>query len=81
VPRKTTVKVSAAPAMASMTRVSHNVEMTAKPAKAAPQTATAQSIARPCRTMRPTGPDSAAVTRPPTPIAVVNRPSVRGSPP
>ena len=80
-PRKTTVKVSAAPAMPSMTRVSHNVEMTAKPAKAAPQMATAQSIARPCAAMRPTGPDSAAVTRPPTPIAVVNRPSVRGSPP
>ena len=64
-----------------MTRVSHSVGATAKPAKAAPQIATAPSIARPCRWIRPTGPDSAAVTRPPTPIAAVNRPSVRGSPP
>ena len=80
-PRKITVKVSAAPAIASMTRVSHKVVAIAKPANAAPQMATAQSIARPCRVMRTTGPDSAPLTRPPTPIAVMNRPSVRGSPP
>jgi hypothetical protein len=81
VPRNTTVTVSATPAMASVTRLSHNVLAIAKAAKAAPQTATAQSIARPCRAMRPTGPDSAALTRPPTPTAVVSRPSVRGSAP
>ena len=80
-PRKTTVKVSAAPAMASMSRVSHKVPAIAKPANAAPQTATPASMARPCRVIRPTGPDSVALIRPPTPIAAVNRPSVRGFPP
>ena len=35
----------------------------------------------PCRDRCFSGPDSTAVTRPPTPTAVVNSPSVRGSPP
>ena len=43
--------------------------------------ATVHSMARPWRTRWPTGPENAALTRPPTPMAVVNRPSVRGSPP
>jgi hypothetical protein len=80
-PRNTTVNTSAAPATASMTRVSHSAPAIAKPANAAPQMATAISMTRPCRSIRPTGPDSTPLTRPPTPMAVVNRPRVRGSSP
>ncbi len=80
-PRNTTVKVSAAPATASRLSVSHKLEATANPAKAAPHTAVAASIARPWRETCLMGPDNAALTRPPTPMAAVNRPSVRGLPP
>jgi len=80
-PRNTTVNASAAPATASRPSVSPRPGATAKPAKAAPQTATVASIARPWRAMCPTDPENAAPARPPAPLAVVNRPSVRGSPP
>src|SRR5215472_5206589 len=76
-----TVKASAAPAVASRLSVSQRVGATANPANAAPQIVTVHSIARPGREIRATGPDSAALTSPPTPIAAVNRPSVRGLPP
>jgi hypothetical protein len=81
VPRSTTVTVSAAPATASDSSVSHRPGATAKTANAAPHTVTETSIARPCLVTCVSGPDSTAVTRPPTPIAVVNNPRVRGSPP
>src|SRR5215831_1050651 len=80
-PRNTTVKVSAAPATASRLSVGHRPGATANPANAAPHTATVHSIARPCRDTCLTGPENAALDSPPTPMAVVNRPSVRGSPP
>src|SRR5579862_2605055 len=80
-PRNTTVKTSAAPATASRPSVSHRPGATANPAKAAPHTATAHTVARPWRTVRPTGPENATLTRPPRPIAAVNRPSVAGLPP
>lgn len=81
IPRNTTVNVSAAPATPSASSVSHSQPDTANTANAAPHTVTATSIARPCRDTRPTGPDAAALTMPPTPIAAENSPSVRGSPP
>ncbi len=80
-PRNTTVKASAAPARASRPSVSHRPGATAKPANAAPQMATAHSMARPWRTMWVIRPENATLARPPTPMAVANRPSVRGSPP
>ena len=76
-PRNTTVKASAAPAMASRPSVSHRPGATANPAKAAPQMTTVTSMARPWRSMWLTGPENAVLTRPPVPTAVANRPSVR----
>ena len=75
------MKASAAPATASRLSVSHRLGATANPAKAAPQMATVHNIARPGRVTCLSGPDKAALARPPTPIAVVNRPSVAGLPP
>jgi hypothetical protein len=79
--RNTTVNVSAAPAAASRVSVSHRPGATAKPANAAPHTPTVHSIPRPYRRIRLTGPEKTALTRPPSPIAAVSRPSVRGLPP
>ena len=73
--------VSAAPATPSVSSVSHSECAIAKTANAAPQTVTDTSIAAPCLASWASGPDSTAVTMPPTPIAAVNRPSVLGSPP
>ena len=81
VPRITTVIVSAAPATPSVSSVSQSECAIANTANAAPQTVTDASIAAPCRANCASGPDSSAVTIPPTPIAAVNRPSVLGSPP
>jgi hypothetical protein len=81
VPRSTTVIVSAAPATASDSSVSHKEAASAKTANEAPHTQTAASITSPCRHTCRSGPDSTAVASPPTPMAVVNSPSVRGSPP
>ena len=73
--------VSAAPATASASSVSHSECAIAKTANAAPQIADPTSIAAPCLVTCLSGPDRTAVAMPPTPIAAVNSPSVRGSPP
>ena len=73
--------VSAAPATASASSVSQSECASANTANAAPQTAAPASIAAPCLATCLSGPDSTAVIMPPTPIAALKSPSVRGSPP
>ncbi len=73
--------VSAAPATPSASSVSQSECATANTANAPPQIAAPTSIAAPCLVTCLSGPDSTAVTMPPTPTAAVNNPRVRGSPP
>ncbi|HEY6786140.1 MAG TPA: hypothetical protein VI365_02400 [Trebonia sp.] len=81
IPRNTTVNVSAAPATARAASVSHSVPEIANTANDRPHTEADTSIPSPFRDVPVIGPDSTALTMPPTPIEAVNRPRIRGSPP
>ena len=71
---------SAAPATPRASSVSHSDGATANTANAAPHDDTVRSITAPWRGMCRSGPENTAVTMPPTPIAAVNKPRIRGSP-
>src|ERR1041385_7991962 len=71
--RNTTLSASAAPASTRNANANHSGLARPNAARPAPHTAPATSMARPWRETWPTGPDTAAPSRPPTAGAAVSR--------